>query len=167
MVKKMLCRARAGFSLTEAMMVIAVLGIMFTLGPTILTQVLRFYYLHIAKIEIQRDARSSLDVINRFLRQAQADTVVVDQAAGQPPYSRITFELIGGQSMQFYQQGQNLFQVGQSTTTISKNLRFINFAYPRSDDPTIISVAMTMEKTTYQGGTKALELSVEKVRIMN
>lgn len=149
------------------MMVVAILGIVFTMGPTLLTQVVRFYYLHLAKTEIQRDARASLDVINRFLRQAQASTVVVDQATGQPPYSRITFGLLDGTSMRFYQQGQTLYQVNRSTIAISSNLRYIAFTYPRSDDPTILSVAMTMEKAIYQGGTKALELSVEKVRVMN
>ena len=55
----------------------------------------------------------------------------------------------------------------QSSVAITGNLRYIAFTYPRSDDPTIISVAVTMEKATYEGGTKALELSIEKVRIMN
>ena len=31
----------------------------------------------------------------------------------------------------------------------------------------LTSVALTMEKTTFQGAYKALELSIEKVRIMN
>ena len=31
----------------------------------------------------------------------------------------------------------------------------------------IIAVAMTMEELSYEGTTKALELSIEKVRVMN
>lgn len=158
---------QAGFSLTEVMIVVAILGVVFTMGPTLLRQVMRFYYLHNAKVEIQRDARTCLDTVNRFVRQAQSSSVTIDQISGQPPFSRISFSLIDGQTMSFYQQGTTLYQVAQSTTPITRNLRFIAFTYPRSDDPTIISVAMTMEKATFEGGTKALELSIEKVRVMN
>lgn len=148
-------------------MVIAILGVVFMIGPQLLTQITNYYYLHNAKIEIQRDARAGLDSINRFLRQASASTVIIDQATNQPPYSRISFTTASGQKMQYYQSGTKLYQVGLSTMAISQDLRYIAFTYPRSDDPTIISVAMTMEKSTYRGGSKALELSIEKVRIMN
>jgi len=149
------------------MMVIVILGIVFMLGPTLLRNITNYYYLHNAKIEIQRDARADLDLINRFIRQAVASSVIIDQGNGQPPYSRIAFTTSQGQDMLFYQEGKTLYQVAQSTTVISRNLRYIAFTYPRSDDPTIISVAMTMEKSTYEGGSKALELSIEKVRVMN
>jgi prepilin-type N-terminal cleavage/methylation domain-containing protein len=156
-----------GFSLVEMMMVVGILGLVAFTAPTLIIQVSRFYQLHNAKVEIQRDARAALDIINRFLRQATSYSIGVDQISGQPPYSRISFRTLDGQNMSFYQQGTSLFQVARSTTAICKNLRYIAFTYPRSDDPTIISVAMTMEKSTYQGGSKALELSIEKVRIMN
>jgi hypothetical protein len=151
----------------EGMIAITILAIMVFIAPTLLTQVTRFYQLHNAKVEIQRDARASLDIINRFLRQSTWYSVSVDQVAGQPPFSRINFITIDGQNVTFYQQGRTLYQVNRSTTALSQNLRYIAFTYPRSDDPTIISVAMTMEKSTYQGRYKALELSIEKVRIMN
>ncbi len=67
--------------------------------------------------------------------------------------------------MMFYQNGKSLYQVAGSTTLISNNVQYIAFTYPRTDDPTIMSVALTMEKATYQGGYKALELSIQKVRI--
>ena len=158
---------RSGFTLTEMMLVVAILGLVALSGPTLMTQIIRFYQLHNAKIEIQRDARVGLDIINRFLRQALSYTVTVDQITGQPPHSRISFTTVDGRDMIFYQQGLTLFQVADSTTAISNNLRYIAFTYPRSDDPSIISVAMTMEKATFQGSFKALELSIEKVRIMN
>ncbi len=163
-------KTTGGFTLTELMLVVAILGIVFSMGPQLLTQVTRYYYLHNAKIEIQRDARSALDTMNRYIRQATATGIRIDEVAGQPPYSQISFTTEAGVDMKFYQQGTNLYQVSravQSTVLLSSNLRYIAFTYPRSDDPTIISVAMTMEKATYQGGTKALELSIEKVRVMN
>ena len=36
-----------------------------------------------------------------------------------------------------------------------------------TDDPSIVSVAVTMQAPTYLGGKKALQLSISKVRIMN
>jgi prepilin-type N-terminal cleavage/methylation domain-containing protein len=160
-------RSTAGFTLTEVLIVVAIIGFVVMAGPTLLIQMSRFYYLHNARVEIQRDARASLDNINRFLRQATASSTTIDQVTGQPPYSRISFTTVGGQTMQFYQSGAKLYQVAQSTTLLSNNLRYIAFTYPRTDDPTILSVAITMEKATYEGGSKALELSIEKVRIMN
>jgi prepilin-type N-terminal cleavage/methylation domain-containing protein len=162
MVKK-----RSGFTIIEAIIVMAIIGLFVMMGPRLLVNTVRFIQLHTAKVEIQRDARTSLDIVNRFLRQAQAATVVVDQVSGQPPFSRISFTTIQGQTMSFYQQWNKLYQGADSTIPITSNLRYIAFTYPRSDDPTIISVAMTMEKATYEGGRKALELSIEKVRIMN
>jgi len=160
-------KSQRGFTLIETMITLAILGVVATMGPSLIVQFVRFYQLHEAKISIQRDARACLDLINRFLRQAQSSTVVVDQAPNQPPLSRITFTTVQGQTMSFYQSGTILYQVAQSTTAISQNLHYIAFTYPRTDDPTIISVAMTMEKDTYESQYKALELSIQKVRIMD
>jgi prepilin-type N-terminal cleavage/methylation domain-containing protein len=165
MVKRLL--NRAGFTFVEMMIVVAILGIIAVTAPTLMKHLIRFYQLHNAKIEIQRDARASLDNINRFLRQAKSYTVSIGQVSGQPPFSQISFQTVDGQNMSFYQNGSTLYQVAQSTTPVTKNLRYIAFTFPRSDDPTIISVALTMEKATYQGAYKALELSIEKVRVMN
>jgi prepilin-type N-terminal cleavage/methylation domain-containing protein len=158
---------RNGLTLVEMMVVVAIIGFAVVAGPKLLVNAIRFFQLHTAKVAIQRDARSSLEIINRFLRQAVSSSVVIDQLAGQPPYSRISFKGFDGKTFMFYQQNSTLYQVALSTTPIAKNLRYIAFTYPRSDDPTIISVAMTMEKSTYEGGSKALELSIEKVRLMN
>jgi prepilin-type N-terminal cleavage/methylation domain-containing protein len=159
--------SRSGFTLMESLMVAAIIGVVVLIGPKVMVNLVRFYNLHTAKIEIQRDARVALDLINRLLRQGKSYTVVIDQATNQPPYSRISFETVSGEDVTFYQKGTELFIVNPSTVAISKNLRYIAFTYPRSDDPTIVSVAITMEKATYQGGKKALELSIEKVRVMN
>jgi len=160
-------KQQQGYTLIEMIIVVAIIGIVAFMGPSLIFQFVRFYTLHEAKIEIQRDARADLDMINRFLRQAQSSTVIVDEATNQPPLSRITFTTVEGQTMSFYQSGKTLYEVGQSTIALSQNLQYIAFTYPRTDDPTIISVAMTMEKDTYQGQFKALELSIQKVRIMN
>jgi hypothetical protein len=54
-----------------------------------------------------------------------------------------------------------------NTTTLSKNIGYIAFTYPRTDDVSIISVAVTMQTPTYLGQKKTLQLSIQKVRVMN
>ncbi len=153
--------------MVELLMTVSIMALLALVVAPLIIHMLRFYRINSARTEIQRDARSALATINRFLRQSYAATVVIDQVTGQPSHSRISFTTNSGVDMRFFQQDNQLYKVDDSTTSISKNLRFIAFSYPRSDDPTIISVAMTMEKGTYESKTKALELSIEKVRVMN
>ena len=160
-------RAR-GWTLTEMMIAVAITGIIALVGPPIMIQMQRFYLQSDARTSIQRDARASLDIMNRFLREAKSSSIVIDTPAGGSPYSRITFTTVDGNYHQFYQQGSSLIQVnGINVNTLSKNLEFIAFTFPRTDDSTIVSVSMTMQKSTYQGGSKALELTIQKVRVMN
>jgi prepilin-type N-terminal cleavage/methylation domain-containing protein len=166
MVKRTRLNER-GFSLAEMLITVAIVGMVLLVVPRLIINTVRFISLYQAKTAIQRDARAALNNINRLLRQAQSSSVVIDQVSNQAPHSRISFTHISGQGYQFYQSGTKLYSVGISTAMLTDNLRFITFSYPRTDDPTIISVAITMEKATYEGGTKALELSIEKVRVMN
>lgn len=163
----------SGYTLTEAMLVVAIIGIVSSLGASLLIQMNRFFRQNNARIAIQREVREALHLINRNLRQAQASTVVIDQVAGEFPYSRITFTRMtpsgGTVPMSFYQQGSTLFmtQGGGAARAISSNLRYLGFTYIRTDNDRLVSVSLTTESGTYQGQTKALQLSVEKVRIMN
>ncbi|MBI4249736.1 MAG: hypothetical protein HY611_09550 [Elusimicrobia bacterium] len=150
------------------MLVVAIIVIMVGIGPRIMIQFQRFLKLTDARDAIQKDARTSLDTINRTLRQGKSSSIVIDQASGQPPYSRVTFTTISDISVTVYQQNKYLYMTrGNTTSVLSRDLRYIAFTFPRSDDPTIVSVSITMERASYEGGTKALELSIEKVRVMN
>lgn len=161
-------RQRLGYTLTEMMIVVAIMGIVSSTGPLLLTQLQNFYLMTTARNEIERDARASLDTINRYLRQARDSTIVIDTPSGQGPYSRIRFTHIDGRSMEFRQSGANLMQViGNNTSTISRNVVYIAFTFPRTDDPTIVSVSMTMGKSIQLGRRKVLELTIQKVRVMN
>ncbi len=160
--------ARRGFTLTEAMVVVAISGVVMAAAAPLLVQMTNFWRQTTARNAIQRDVRVSLDTMNRFLRQAKSATVVLDQAAGQPPYSRVTFTSIQGQTVSFYQTGGTLYMKRDAVVSIlSKNLAYIAFTFPKSDDVTLLSVAMTTQASTYLGGRKALQLSIQKVRVMN
>jgi hypothetical protein len=70
--------------------------------------------------------------------------------------------------MEFRQSGSSLIQVnGGTTSTISKNLVYIAFTFPRSDDPSIVSISITMGKSIELGRRKVLELTIQQVRVMN
>ena len=157
-----------GVTLIEMMIVVAIIGIMTKVAPDLYTQVRRFLFLSNTKVEIQREARTAMNLMTEDIRQAQASTISVTQQAGQPYYSRIVFTTIDGRSIRYYQNNKNLmFSVGTTTKTMSANLRYLAFGFPKSDDMGIISVALTLEKSTYEGRTKALHMASEKVRVMN
>lgn len=162
-------RRTAGYSLTELMMVVAILGIISSVGASLLLQTNRYFIMTRTRLDLQREARSAMYVMTRELRQAQSNSIVIDRlSATQPFYSRITFTKIQGTTMIFRQSG-NLLQmiVGNNTRTLSSHVRYLAFSFPRSDDLTIVSVSLTLEESIYQGQSKALHMASEKVQVMN
>ena len=161
-------RRAPGYSFVEMMMAVAIVGAIAMVGPRLMIQLQNFYLLTTARGEIQRDARASIEVINRFLRQARYRTIIIDSATGQAPYSRIRFQLIDDRNFQYRQEGNKLIQsVDGVETVLTRNLVYIAFTFPRSDYPRLVSVSMTMGKKTYLEQVKELELTVQKIRVMN
>ncbi len=157
-----------GFTLVEAIIVVAIIGILAMTGPRLMIQIQNFYMMTTARNEIQRDARTTLDIINRFVRQAKYRSIIIDTPSGQGPYSRITFDHVDGREFKFYQQGSKLIQeVEGKTTPISRNIVYLAFTFPRSDYPKLVSVSMTMGKAIQLGRRKELELTIQKIRVMN
>jgi len=157
-----------GYTLLEMMLVVAIVGIVASTGAYLLVHLNDFYQLTQANNDIERDARQCLDTMNRYIRQAQDLSITVSTPSNGGPYSRIDFTTIDGRNMSFYQSGDELVQViGNTTTVMSKHLSYIAFTFPQSDDPTIVSVSLTMGETIQRGQKKVLELTIEKVRVMN
>ena len=166
-------RHRNGYTLIEIMLTVAIMAIVATAVPRLFTNVYRFMRLSVARAEIQKNARMTLSNINRALRQARASSIVVDQLSGMPPYSRIAFSRYkpdgSTEDVSYYQNGNNLYLSvgGAGGRMVAEDLRYIAFSYPQSDDSTIISISVSFERATYEGGTKALQMAIEKVRVMN
>lgn len=159
--------SQLGYTLMEMMIVVGVLGVIFSLGPNLFKQVRRFFFLNTVKTEIQREARSIMVIVTQQVRMAQSQTIVIDQVAGQPYYSRLSFQDINGKYIRYYQTGKNFYMVDTGTHTLTGNLRYVAFAVPRSDDLGIVSVSFTLEKSIYEGQTKAIHMASQQVRIMN
>ena len=166
-------RSRKGYSLMELMIVVAILGVIVSAAPRMFTGIYRFTRMITAKAEIQKNARGTLSNINRGLRQAQASSILVDQVSGQPPHSRITFTRYktdgSTEVVSYYQSGKKLYMSTNLAAgkKVCDDLRYIAFTYPKSDDSYIVSISVTFEKATYEGAAKALQMAVEKVRVMN
>ena len=161
-------RLLRGYTLIEIMVTVAIFSVVVALISPLLTNMTSFWRLTQARAVIERDARVSMDLMNRAIRQAQSSTIVLSNYPQQPPYSEISFTDIKGNSVSFYQQGNYLYEKFNTTVSmLTKNLEFVSFTFPDTSAPSILSVAMTTQKSTYLGRSKALELSIEEVRVMN
>ena len=165
---------RRGYSLLEVMMVVTILGIVSSVGARLLLQANRYFIFTQAKADLQRQARAAMYVITSQLRQAQASTIVIDQAAGQPYYSRVTFTPLGAAtSISIEQNGTKLMQLAGTCLAAScqhilaTHLLYLAITFSESDNMSIVSVSMTLQENTYQGHTKALHMASEQVQVMN
>ena len=163
-----------GVTLMELMITVAIISVVFSIAAPILTQANRQFILNRTRIELQQEARVTMYIITRSLRQAQGGSITITRAnAAQPFYSKITFTKQAATqgvspTLVFQQEGTLLYQVvGSGKRPLSKNLKYLAFTFPRSDDMGIISVSLTLEKQIFEGRSKALHMASEKVRIMN
>jgi len=147
---------------------IAIVGIVAMAAPQVITQTTKVFILGRAKLQLQAEARAAMYLLTRELRQAQSTTIVIDQANNQPYYSRIQFTKIQGTNVTIAQSGSSLLlTIGNDITSLSKNLVFLSFTFPHSDDMTLVSVALTLQQQIYGGAFKALHMASERVRVMN
>lgn len=159
---------RKAFTLVEVMVTVAIIGILFTMGPATFMNLQRFALQHTARSEIQSEIRVIMDNMDRAIRQATAGSVNVSQDAGKPPYSKISFTTADGRSITYKQSGRQLLQIADGNTKVlSKNVQYLAFAYPRTDANTVISISITLQKATFEGRTTAIQMAITKVRIMN
>lgn len=157
-----------GVSLPEMAVTVAVLSLLALVVGPLFMHASRFYIMNRTRVELQQEARAALTIMTKNLRQAQAPSISIDRLAGQPYYSRITFTKIDGSVIAYTQDGSRLVEtVGARAKELTDDLRFLNFYFPRSDDMTIVSVSMTLEKGIFEKRTKALHVASEKVRVMD
>jgi len=165
----MVIRSRRGWTLVELMIMVAIVGVLASIAPSIISQTTKFFILSRTKLQLQEEARATMYLMTRELRQAQSGTITITQATGQPYYSQISFQKFGSaQTMTYTQNGSNLVLTnGTNITTLTTDLAYLAFTFPHSDDMTILSVSLTLQKQIYGGQFKALHMASERVRVMN
>jgi len=160
-----------GTTLIELMVALIILGFIMFVVQAFFATGIRFFRQSQIKSEIQRNARTTLSLINRKLREAKSSSIIIDRLnSSQPPCSRLSFQTIDSESLSFFQSGLNLCMADLtrgSTRQISGDLRIMAFTYPMLYDDKIISISICFEKGTGSLEQKALQMSVEKVRLMN
>ena len=162
-----------GLTIIELLITTAIIGIISLVLAQMYFQGFRTWRQNKARIDVQRDARTMLDLINKNLRQAQAGTITISRnSAGDPPCSKISF--IGLQrgttaQMSYYQNGLKLYHsIGCGEAhQLGKNVRVLSFATMESGDEASVNIGLCLEEKTYAEGTKTSKLSVQIVRIMN
>ncbi|OGS19307.1 MAG: hypothetical protein A3J83_07240 [Elusimicrobia bacterium RIFOXYA2_FULL_40_6] len=164
-------KKNSGLTLIELMVVAVILGIIMLAVNEFLGNGLQFFSSNQAKLEIQRDARRIINLLNRNLRQSRASSIVISSYdTNQPPWSYISFETIDNKSYHFYQKDTKMYMCDLTrgaTQQIAENLRHLTFCYPMLPNDEIISISLCFEKYSLSRNVKSLQLSVEKVRIMN
>lgn len=155
-----------GYTLTELIIVVAILGLVSSVGYVAMQKTIEAQLMADAQSSIQQGAFTSFDTISKLLRQASASSVVIDRFdTNQPPWSRIAFTVPStGRTFNFSQRGQTLFFANNPMLT---NLRSLTFSYPQTNTPNVISLSMTFEKSTGSGRSKAIQLFIQKVKIQN
>ena len=152
----------------EVMITTAIVGILGSVAATLMLQTNRYFLLTKTRVDLQKDARAVMYIISRELRQADADSITIDRAANQPYYSRITFTTIQGVTRTFSQSGTSLIMAtGNQRRTLTQSLCYLAFYFPRSDNLAIVSVALTLQQSIYQGRIKALHMASQNIRVMN
>jgi hypothetical protein len=160
----------SGLTLIEILVVASIFGLVFSIWPQIMKQIIVFNGMHRARLETNRDARNSMEILVTKLRQASASSITIDHAPLQPPYSRIHF-VLGGTDFIFWQEGLRfMMSENGKKLLLSDNLRTVNFTYPDLSKPNLVAVSIAMEKRLLSkraGDVKATQLNAKSVRVQN
>lgn len=163
-----------GITLIELMIVVAIMGLLSLMFRRTISNVWKEFKLAQVKIELQREGRLAINSISRDLKQASLSTLRIGpETLGEPQLSSMTFtktaKTSGGPEAQvsYFARGTDLVRnQGGQEMVLSKNLAFLAFVPPRSNDMSVLSVSLKLEKPTYDGQTKSFSASLDKVKIL-
>ncbi len=166
-------RRSGGFTFVEVLVTLAILAVMVAVLPGLLDKVVRFYYLTMDRLTLQRDARNATEIVVTGLRKAVSTTICVDQVDApvpQPPYSRIRFETVRGSTVTVWQEGRNLYVTDSVSSpeprVVTPYLRFLAFSYVGSMDDSVMSVNLSLEKESFRR-RRIFYVTNDRVRILN
>jgi len=162
-----------GLTLIEMVITMAIMGIISIVLSRMYSQGFKVWRHNKARIDVQRDARTMLDLINRKLRQAEAGTITITRDSDDdPPCSKITFTCVQQSTttqISYYQSGLKIYRSINSGAgqQFGENVRVLSFATMESGDNASVNIGLCLEEKTYADRTRTSKLSVQIVRIMN
>ena len=160
---------RKAVTLIELMGVVAIFGIIVAVGVPLMRTVNENIMISKTRLILQQDARNIMGILNRFLREAKASSIVISRYNNlQPFYSYLKFTTIDSKTYEFYQDGKKLIlKQGPMTRVLSEDIRYLAFTFPDSSNMYIVSVSITFERDLFAGRRKAIHVASERIRIMN
>jgi prepilin-type N-terminal cleavage/methylation domain-containing protein len=162
-------KRNAGYTLIELLVVSAIVAFILSLGSTLFVRISTFFRISIAKMETQRDVRNLMGLVSREIRQAKVSQVALSREdATQPPYSKISFQTVKGETVIIWQAGRMLYMSKNGVTSrLSNKLHSIIFSYPSTGDASLLTVLLSIEKTGGNFETYSLQMGGETVRLLN
>ena len=166
---KLLMVRRSSFTLIEMMAVVVISSILVISGIPIIKSMNENIMMSKTRLKLQQDARNIMSILNRFLREAKASSIVISRYNSSQPFcSYIRFTTIDLKTYEFYQLGKKLFvKQGGNLNLLSEDIRYLAFTFPDSSNMSIVSISITFERDLFRGRKKAIHVASEKVRIMN
>lgn len=160
---------RFAFTLIELMAVVVIASILVVVGIPIVRSMNENIMMSKTRLKLQQDARNIMSILNRFLREAKASSIVISRYNSSQPFcSYLKFTTIDEKTYEFYQQGKRLVvKEGSMVNVLSEDIRYLSFIFPDSSNMSILSVSITFEKDLFAGRKKAIHVASEKIRVMN
>jgi prepilin-type N-terminal cleavage/methylation domain-containing protein len=144
-----------GFTLIELAIVIALLAVLGYGIMKFFSNTFRTWRQTSQQIDAQQKARTAMDEMTRFIRQARpVTTIAVGKQAGEDDNTMITFTHIDGRQISYYQSGDSLKRVVGAATTdvIPEDLVSIYFVLDSTTSPTQVDISTLTVQTPGTGG---------------
>jgi prepilin-type N-terminal cleavage/methylation domain-containing protein len=151
-------RSQSGFTLIEAMLAVAILGVIMVVVDKLILGGLMAWAYSKSSFSAQNDVRITREQITKQLHEASASSVVISRTGtAQPEGSMITFVDVQGNTFTYYQHLDTLrytadwasgplSATSESKTLILSDLQRLRFYYPENKDYTKIGVMFQVER---------------------
>jgi hypothetical protein len=124
-----------------------VMGFLALFVPRVLRQTYESFGINQSKLECQRDARDSIQQIEKDLNQARGASVRVSSPVGQPAFSRIVFQTVDGTTTTIRQDGRLLkVDRGGGERTVTDRLVAVSFLLSEKGQKRSVHLSLVLGK---------------------
>jgi len=170
-VRRRLWRRRwggeSGFTLVELMIAIALLGVGLAYINKVFMGSWQLWKRSYTDLVIQKDARIAIEGMSQAVKHAKASGLSIDNATGEPWFSRISFRHVKEQDWVIWKQGTRLYRAVDGTTDfICDGVEALQFTYPAYGESRLVDIGLTLRRATYQSYFVRVQLT-QRVDIHN